>query len=107
MAQSELTLRLRRQELSRDDRGFASWQLVDADTVVAPEKVAIVICDMWDNHWSRGAAERVTAMAPRMNGVIRAARERGVSIVHAPCATMAFYPDDPAPRRIRALPPLE
>src|SRR5258708_668299 len=107
MAQSELTLRLRRQELSRDDRGFASWQLVDADTVVAPEKVAIVICDMWDNHWSRGAAERVTVMAPRMNGVTRRARDRGVATVHAPSETMAFYADDPARRRVRDVPPVE
>jgi nicotinamidase-related amidase len=107
MAQSELTLRLRRQELSRDDREFASWQPVDVTKGIDPKKVAIVICDMWDNHWSRGAAERVTAMAPRMNGVIRAARERGVSIVHAPSETMAFYSDDSARRRMRDVPPVE
>jgi nicotinamidase-related amidase len=74
------------------------------EKVIAPDKVAIVICDMWDSHWSRGAAERVTEMAPRMNDVIRAARERGVSIIHAPSETMSFYADDPARQRMRDLP---
>jgi nicotinamidase-related amidase len=95
---------MRRQELSPDNRGFSSWQPVDLEKVVAPEKVAIVICDMWDNHWSRGAADRVTEMAPRMNGVIQAARDRGVSIIHAPSETMRFYADDPARQRMRDLP---
>jgi nicotinamidase-related amidase len=107
MTQSELTLRMRRQELSHNDRGFAAWQAVDVDKIVAPEKVAIVICDMWDNHWSRGAAARVTAMAPRMNRAIHAARERGISIVHAPSETMEFYLDDPARKRMRHLPDVE
>jgi hypothetical protein len=32
-------------------------------------------------------------MAPRMNAVIKAARARGVTIVHAPSDTMDFYQD--------------
>ena len=40
-------------------------------------------------------ADRVAEMAPRMNEVITAARERGVLIVHAPSGTMDYYRDTP------------
>jgi nicotinamidase-related amidase len=107
MIQSALKLRLRRQVTTRDGAGYASWHTVEADEAFSADKVAIVICDMWDNHWSRGAADRVNALAPRMNRAIRAARERGVSIVHAPSETMQFYADDPARMRVRDLPTIE
>jgi hypothetical protein len=29
-----------------------------------PRKTAIIICDMWDHHWCKGASERVAEMAP-------------------------------------------
>src|SRR6476469_1647228 len=32
-----------------------------------PAETAIIICDMWDNHYCQNAARRVKAMAPRMN----------------------------------------
>jgi nicotinamidase-related amidase len=59
---------------------------------------------MWDNHWSRGAAERVNVMAPRLNGVLTALRAAGATIIHAPSDTLAFYADSPARRRMAALP---
>src|SRR5437660_11815967 len=101
MAQPPLMLRMRRQELTQDDRGFAAWQPVVEEKAVAAAKVAIVICDMWDDHWSKGAAERVTAMAPRVNGVLTAARDQGARIIHAPSETMSFYEDSPARQRMR------
>jgi nicotinamidase-related amidase len=58
-------------------------------------ETAIIICDMWDQHWCRGATERVAEMAPFMNGVISTARERGVLIVHAPSDCMEYYQDHP------------
>ena len=30
-------------------------------------KTAIIICDMWDNHWCKGAAQRVAELAGPMN----------------------------------------
>src|SRR5688572_14092566 len=48
------------------------------------KKTAIVICDMWNEHWCRGATRRVAEMAPRMNEVIQAARQKGVLIIHCP-----------------------
>src|SRR5688572_10180485 len=46
----------------------------------APEKTALIVCDMWDDHWCRGAARRVVELAGPMNDVINNARARGVFI---------------------------
>src|SRR4030043_1277778 len=43
-----------------------------------PSETAIIICDMWDQHWCKGAAERVAEMAPFMNNVVSIAREKGI-----------------------------
>jgi len=61
-----------------------------------PSETAIIICDMWDTHWCKGAAARVAEMAPFMNNVVSIARDRGVMIVHAPSDCMAFYKNHPA-----------
>ena len=58
-------------------------------------KTAIIVCDMWNTMRCKIPADRVAEMAPRMNEVITAARERGVLIVHAPSGTMDYYRDTP------------
>ena len=49
---------------------------------ISPKETAIVVCDMWNEHWCKGATSRVAEMAPRMNQVISKAREQGVLIIH-------------------------
>jgi nicotinamidase-related amidase/type 1 glutamine amidotransferase len=61
-----------------------------------PEETAIIICDMWNEHWCKGATKRVAEMAPLMNEVVSIAREKGVLIVHAPSDCMEYYKDHPA-----------
>jgi nicotinamidase-related amidase/type 1 glutamine amidotransferase len=61
-----------------------------------PGETAIIICDMWNQHWCRGATERVTEMAPLMNRVVTIAREKGVLIVHAPSDCLDYYESHPA-----------
>lgn len=99
-----LHLNLRSHVLDHNERGWAIWREETRQQTLPAERVAIVICDMWDQHWSRGAAERVGAMVPRMDSVLARARAKGVHIIHAPSETMAFYADHPARRRILALP---
>lgn len=65
----------------------------------APEKTALVICDMWDRHWCKGAEERVGEMAPAMNSLVETARELGVQIIHAPSTCVDFYKDTPQRKR--------
>jgi nicotinamidase-related amidase len=67
-------------------------------------RTAIVICDMWDTHTCAMSAQRVAALAPRMNQVVSAARALGVMIIHAPSDTMKFYDGTPWRERIRQAP---
>jgi nicotinamidase-related amidase len=62
-----------------------------------PQKTAIIICDMWDDHTCKGAAGRVAEMAEPMNRTVASAREKGVLIIHAPSGTVSFY--EQAPQR--------
>ena len=65
-----------------------------------PNETAIIICDMWNQHWCKGATDRVAELAPVMNQVVAAARAKGVFIIHAPSGTIGRYKDHPA--RLRA-----
>lgn len=67
-------------------------------------KTAFIICDMWDDHWCRGAAQRVVEMAPAVNRLAQALRQRGVLVIHAPSTCMDFYHDTPQRRRATAAP---
>src|SRR5215203_4677376 len=67
-------------------------------------QTAIVICDMWDTHTCSLSAQRVAAMAPRMNQVVSAARSLGVMIIHAPSDTMKFYEGTPWRQRMQRAP---
>jgi putative membrane-bound dehydrogenase-like protein len=69
-----------------------------------PKKTAIVVCDMWDQHWCQGATRRVAEMAPRMNEVIKSARAKGVFIIHAPSGTLDFYKETPQRKLAQAAP---
>ena len=66
-----------------------------------PKKTAILICDMWDDHWCKSAAARVAEMAGPLNDTVKAARAKGVFIIHAPSTCTGFYKD--TPQRKRAL----
>ncbi len=77
----------------RRTTGEGVYAPVDSSSDWAPEKTAFVICDMWDTHWCLGAANRVAEMAPRLNEVVKAGRERGVFVLHAPSSVVDFYKD--------------
>ncbi len=106
MAKS-LNLNLRRQTLELNADGYRVWCVTDFSRMVAPQEIALVICDVWDRHWCRGAAERLEVMLPRMNAVASAARHQGVLIVHAPSDTMEFYRNAPARQRVLDIPLVE
>jgi len=107
MSDSALKLNLRTQVLDQDDGGHRYWREVVAPQEWPAAETALLLCDVWDEHWSRGATERVDAMVPRMNQVVGKARELGVQIVHAPSDTMDFYADEPARRRVLEVPSVE
>jgi putative heme-binding domain-containing protein len=67
-------------------------------------QTAIIICDMWNQHWCQGATRRVGELAPVMNQAIAAARARGIFIIHAPSSCMDAYKNHPARKRAQAAP---
>jgi nicotinamidase-related amidase len=64
-------------------------------------KTAIIVCDVWDLHHCLNAVRRVEEFAPRLEKVLREARRRGVTIIHAPSDCMDAYKSHPA--RLHAL----
>jgi len=72
-----------------------------------PARTAVVVCDMWDQHHCPDATDRVGEMAPRMNEVLKAARDRGALIIHCPSDTLDFYKDHPGRRLAQAAPKVE
>ncbi|HMC90396.1 MAG TPA: family 16 glycoside hydrolase, partial [Gemmataceae bacterium] len=69
-----------------------------------PHKTALIICDMWDDHWCKSAARRVAEMAGPLNDTVKAARARGVFIIHAPSSVTSFYKDTPQRKRAQQAP---
>ena len=72
-----------------------------------PEETAIIICDMWNEHWCKGATRRVGHVAPLMNEVVSLARDRGVLIIHAPSGTIDHYQNHPARRLAAEVPKVD
>jgi type 1 glutamine amidotransferase/nicotinamidase-related amidase len=94
-----LALRLRSRAESQTSSG--RFRVIEKAEYWTPAESAIIVCDMWDLHHCRNAVRRVEEMAPRMDLVLKAARARGVTIIHAPSSCMGAYKDHPA--RIRAV----
>jgi nicotinamidase-related amidase len=69
-----------------------------------PSKTAFIICDMWDDHWCKSAAQRVTELAGPMNELIKIARSQGSLIIHAPSSVTSFYSDTPQRKKAQAAP---
>lgn len=91
-----LNLTLRSRPASDAKRNEVRHQQVQWD----PAKTAVVICDMWDDHWCAGAARRVGELATPINEAIRALRAKGAIIVHAPSSVVDHYQG--TPQRMRA-----
>jgi nicotinamidase-related amidase len=72
------------------------FRLIETPASWASNESAIIVCDMWDLHHCLNAVRRETEMAPTMDRVLKAARDRGVVIIHAPSSCMDAYKDHPA-----------
>ena len=83
------------------------WQAVEQTAAWDARHSAIVICDMWDKHWCLDATERVGEVAPRLNEAVKAARSRGVFIIHCPSDTLKYYQDHPGRKLAQAAPKVE
>ncbi len=100
-------LELRLRSLVQAESNKDEWQVGQKSVNWDPAHTAVVICDMWDQHWCRGATARVAEMAPRMNHVVSALRQRGLLIIHCPSETMDFYRDYPGRRLAQSAPKVD
>ena len=78
----------------------SSARPVERATPWDPRKTALIVCDMWDDHWCRSAARRVVELAGPMNAMLHDARARGIFVIHAPSTCTGFY--EGTPQRLRA-----
>ena len=72
-----------------------------------PAKTAVVVCDMWDDHWCKSASARCAELAKAADPVLKACREKGMTIIHCPSDTMKFYEHHPARKRMLAVKKVE
>ena len=108
MSETEhLQVILRSQKLVQNTQGYNVWEIVDTPTTFLTSQTTLVLCDVWDKHWCRGADERLARLLPQMNRLVGTLRDKGVLIVHAPSGTMAFYTDMPARQRVLHAPEVE
>src|SRR4051812_30472018 len=81
-ARDELRLALRSRADGKGTEKTATWKA---------SRTAIIVCDMWDDHWCKSAAARVGELAGPMDEMLRIARKKGVLIIHAPSTCTGFY----------------
>jgi hypothetical protein len=65
---------------------------------------ALIVCDMWNDHWCKSTARRVTEMAGPMNDMLKIARAKGVFFIHAPSSVTDFYKETPARKLAQSAP---
>jgi nicotinamidase-related amidase len=65
---------------------------------------ALVICDVWDDHWCKSAAARVGELTPAIEEVAQTLRKKGVLIIHAPSTCVDFYKDSEARKLAKEAP---
>ncbi len=104
---NEKAFRLRLRTRVEAFKGSGRWEEVYLEKKLNVPETAILICDMWDKHWCRGASERCEILARKMAPLVDRARARGIQIIHAPSDTMDFYKDYPQRRNILELPRAE
>ena len=96
-----------------DDNGVLKTVTVTRAVPVAfvakfdPAKTAVVVCDMWDDHWCKSASARCAELAKSADPVLKACRDKGMTIIHCPSDTMKFYEDHPARKRMLAVKKVE
>jgi nicotinamidase-related amidase len=95
-----VSLRLARRKLVTSSQGPRAWQVEREGLTIPANRIAVVVCDMWDRHWSTGASLRVDHLAPQIDRFCRRLRDAGALIVHAPSDTIEAYRDSPARLRI-------
>jgi nicotinamidase-related amidase len=84
--------------------GLRCWESAEETVRYRAAETALIIVDMWDQHWSAGATRRCSVLAEGIDKAAGLAREKGILVVHAPSGVMDFYKDAEARKRFLSLP---
>ncbi|MEZ5940813.1 MAG: SMP-30/gluconolactonase/LRE family protein [Planctomycetaceae bacterium] len=101
-AEGPMKLTLRSQQ--ETSLGSGRFHIAEATEEWLPEETAIIVCDVWDYHHCLNAVRRLEEFAPRLDAVLKNAREQGVTIIHSPSDCMPAYEKHPARVRTLAVP---
>lgn len=102
VAAEDISLTLRFQTETSADSG--RYHRLTRQESWNPKETAVIVCDVWDLHHSQNAVRRLEEFAPRLDEVLKVARNRGATIIHSPSDCMAAYADHPARARAIAAP---
>lgn len=91
-------------ELTLRSRAKADGAVIEKTATWDPKKTALIVVDMWDDHWCKSAARRVVELAGPMNATLHAARAKGIFIIHAPSSVTDFYQGTPQRELARGAP---
>ncbi|MBX3422864.1 MAG: isochorismatase family protein [Pirellulaceae bacterium] len=97
--EQSLQLALRYQQPTSE--GSGRYHRLERNEQWQASQTAVIICDLWDSHHSVNAVRRVAELAPRIDTFVKALREKGATVIHAPSECMKHYADHPA--RLRAM----
>ncbi|MSU35306.1 MAG: c-type cytochrome [Pedosphaera sp.] len=101
------TITLHTRARTQSEADATSLKVIEKQVDWDASRTAVVVCDMWDRHHCPDATERVGEMAPRMNEVLKAARRKGMLIIHCPSGTLKFYENHPGRKLAQAAPKVE
>lgn len=104
---SDAEFKLNLRHRMETEPGSGRWHTITKGNSWKASETAVVICDMWDKHWCPQATRRVGEMAPRMNQLVKSARETGALIIHCPSDTLDFYKDTPGRKLAQAAPKVD
>ena len=99
----EFNLTIRQRALDHET-GTTRWLVNDTRVQFKASEMALVVVDMWDQHWCSSVTERTGEMAIKINRTANVLRDQGAAIIWAPSQTTSFYDNTRVRNRTLALP---
>ena len=80
-SQPTLTLHARVRDVAQPSETPRAYDSLPREKLLRwnPSQTAIIICDMWNQHWCKGATRRVGELAPAMNRTVAGGTRQGAS----------------------------
>ena len=63
---------------------LCSGKIVQQQVTCEGRQLAVIVVDMWNNHWCSGAKQRMDALAIKLNVYLKMMRRLGATIIYSP-----------------------